>query len=583
MSEDQAGPSAALTPLARARLDDLLEELLERVDDVLDTQDRLRGLLDAVVAIASDLALDSVLERIVNVARQLAGAQYGALGVLEVGTTDRRLSAFITEGVDEGLRARIGPPPAGHGLLGAIIDDPRPLRLPAIGDDARSYGFPPHHPPMGTFLGVPIRIRDKVFGNLYLTEKRGGGEFTEEDEEIVVALAAAAGVVIENARLYDETGRRQRWLEASADMTARLLGPVDEKQAQAIVAEKAREAAGADVCTLLLRSGAGRLRIETVAGAESPNIGREVRVAGTLLGDAEIADEAVVVQDLGTEPRWGDLGLAPGPAYPRLGPVVLLPMRSGGDVGGVLLLGWDEGNAQPFRELDVRLPAAFADQAALALQVARSREDRARLAVLVDRDRIGRDLHDVVIQRLFAVGLSLQAMVGRADDDETSRRVGAAVDDLDTTIRDIRRTIFELQSPRDSGDLRAQLASTVEEVAPALGFEPTLSTYGPVDSLVPEPVRPHLVAVLREALTNVARHAAANAVQVHVDVADDVTLTVRDDGKWYEDNGRSSGLGNMAERARELGGSFVIRPATAGGTVLTWQVPLGRHASSASG
>ena len=582
MAEDQTGPSAALTPLARARLDDLLEELLERVGDVLDTQDRLRGLLDAVVAIASDLSIDSVLQRIVAVATQLAGAQYGALGVLQVGT-ERRLSAFITEGIDEPVRSRIGPPPAGHGLLGAIIDDPRPLRLPSIGDDARSYGFPPHHPPMGTFLGVPIRIRDKVFGNLYLTEKRGGGEFTEEDEEIVVALAAAAGVVIENARLYDETARRQRWLEAGADVTARLLGPVDEKQAQDIVAEKAREAAGADVCTLMLRSSPGRLRIEAIAGAESPNLGREVEVAGTLIGDAEVAAEAVVVEDLSTEPRWGDLGLAPGPSYPRLGPVVLLPMRSGGGVSGVLLLGWDETNAVLFRELDVRLPAAFAEQSALALQVARSREDRARLAVLVDRDRIGRDLHDVVIQRLFAVGLSLQAVVGQPGDDETSRRVGAAVDDLDATIRDIRRTIFELQTPRDSADLRAQLASTVEEVAPALGFEPTLSTYGPVDTLVPPDVRPHLVAVLREALTNVARHAEASSVQVHVDVADDVTLTVRDDGIGYVDTGRSSGLSNLADRARELDGAFLIRPATAGGTVLTWQVPIKRGDGSGLG
>jgi signal transduction histidine kinase len=262
---------------------------------------------------------------------------------------------------------------------------------------------------------------------------------------------------------------------------------------------------------------------------------------------------------------------------------MLLPMRSGAGVSGVLVLGWAQERADAFRDVGLRLPAVYAEQAALALQVTRSREDRTRLAVLVDRDRIGRDLHDVVIQRLFAVGLSLEAAAGLVPDSELARRVAGAVDDLDTTIRDIRRTIFELQSPRDSGDLRAQLGATVEEIAPALGFAPTLSTYGPVDTLVPPSVRPQLVAVLREALTNVARHAYASAVQVHLDVADDVTLTVRDDGKGYVDTGRSSGLANMADRASSLGGTFSIQAATAGGTVLTWRVPLVQPDAEAAG
>jgi len=213
-----AGPTAGVAPLGRARLDHLLEQVLTRVGEVLDSQDRLRGLLDAVIAMAGDLDLASVLQRIVTTASELVHAQYGALGVLapEAPEGERRLQEFVTHGVTLEHRAEIGELPRGHGLLGLIIDQPQPVRLSNIAGHSRSYGFPPHHPPMRTFLGVPIRIRDRVFGNLYLTEKQDGQPFTEEDEQVVVALAAAAGVVIENARLYEETARRERWLRASA-------------------------------------------------------------------------------------------------------------------------------------------------------------------------------------------------------------------------------------------------------------------------------------------------------------------------------------------------------------------------------
>ena len=242
MDEAEPRPSAALPPLARARLDDLLGEVLARVGDVLDTQERLRVLLDAVVGLAADLDLDSVLDRIVRVSCQLADARYGALGVLGTGA-DRRLEQFITHGLTDEQRAAIGDLPRGHGILGVIIDSPEPLRLERLADHPQSYGFPAHHPPMETFLGVPIRIRDQVFGNLYLTEKRSGGGFTVEDEEIVTALAAAAGVVIENARLYEESARRQRWLQAAAEITAALLGRVEREKALELVADRAREVA----------------------------------------------------------------------------------------------------------------------------------------------------------------------------------------------------------------------------------------------------------------------------------------------------------------------------------------------------
>ena len=280
MDEAESRPSAALPPLARARLDDLLGEVLTRVGDVLDTQERLRVLLDAVVGLAADLDLDSVLERIVRVSCQLADARYGALGVLGTGP-DRRLKQFITHGLTDEQRAAIGDLPRGHGILGVIIDSPEPLRLERLADHPRSYGFPAHHPPMETFLGVPVRIRDQVFGNLYLTEKRSGGGFTVEDEEIVTALAAAAGVVIENARLYEESARRQRWLQAAAEITAALLGRVEREKALELVADRAREVAHADAAVVLLSNEARQLVVEVSSGQAPDAAGSLVPVDGT--------------------------------------------------------------------------------------------------------------------------------------------------------------------------------------------------------------------------------------------------------------------------------------------------------------
>ena len=566
-------PSAALTPLARARLDDLLAELLTRVGDVLDSQERLRLLLDAVVGIAADLDLDSVLERIVRVSCRLADARYGALGVLGAGP-DRRLSQFITHGLDAEQRAAIGDLPRGHGILGVIIDSPEPLRLDRLADHAQSYGFPPNHPPMATFLGVPVRIREKVFGNLYLTEKRSGGSFTVEDEEIVVALAAAAGVVIENARLYEESALRQRWLEAAAEITAALLGEVDRAKALELVADRAREVAGALAAAVLLRQEGGHLAIEVVSGdltrepAESLTLGK-----GSIA--AQVLDEGRSVPLTGPDVRatLAELGFATSGRHDDLGQLLLLPLGSQGPAAGMLLMTWAAGDIGP-RESDVVLLESFAEQAALALQVTQAQEDRGRLAVFEDRDRIGRDLHDLVIQRLFAVGLTLDNAARMTTLPDVSDRITGAVDDIDATIKDIRRTIFELSTPSSSSDLRAELGEAVAVATNALGFAPRLRTEGAVDSLVGADLRPHLLAVLREALSNVVRHANATSVVVHLRAADDVVLTVTDDGIGYVDNGRRSGLRNMSERAESLGGTVEVgQTGPGGGTVVVWRVP----------
>jgi signal transduction histidine kinase len=550
--------------------------MLQRVQDVMDTQDRLRGLLDAVVGIAADLSLDSVLQRIVRAACQLADAQYGALGVLGAGP-DRRLREFVTHGLTDEQRALIGDLPRGHGILGAIIDRPEPLRLTTIGEDPLSYGFPANHPPMNSFLGVPIRIRERVFGNLYLTEKQSGEGFTEDDEEIVAALAAAAGVVVENARLYEESERRQRWLEAAADITAALLSSADRDDALQLVADRGREVAGADVAAVMLRHEGGRLLVEVVSGPSPEGlVGAAMRTDGTAAGEVLDGGEPVVVDDALGSGRVAASGFPTEAGWPELGSLALLPMRSAGSVAGILALGWSTHSEQLYRDTDLRLPASFAEQATLALQVAQAQDDRGRLAVFEDRDRIGRDLHDLVIQRLFAIGLTLDNATRLTDrPDVVSARIAAAVDDIDATIKDIRRSIFEL-TPPPGADVRAELGAGIAMVAPALGFTPRLSTDGPVDAVVSAELRPHLVAVVREALSNVARHAHAMSAQVVLQVGSEIVLTISDDGRGIEEGSRESGVRNMRERAEEFGGTFVVRRGEQGGTTAVWRVPSSR-------
>jgi signal transduction histidine kinase len=574
MDEAEPRPSAALPPLARARLDDLLGEVLARVGDVLDTQERLRVLLDAVVGLAADLDLDSVLDRIVRVSCQLADARYGALGVIGTGP-DRRLQQFITHGLTDEQRAAIGDLPRGHGILGVIIDSPEPLRLDRLADHPRSYGFPAHHPPMETFLGVPVRIRDQVFGNLYLTEKRSGGGFTVEDEEIVTALAAAAGVVIENARLYEESARRQRWLQAAAEITAALLGRVEREKALELVADRAREVAHGDAAVVLLSNEGRQLVVEVSSGQAPDAAGSLVPVDGTAVQPVLDDGRTVTLTGATAPAELAALGFGPEDGWPAISHALLLPLRSDGPADGALLLGWVDGDA--FRDNDTVLLEAFAEQAALSLRVVQAQEDQGRLAVFEDRDRIGRDLHDLVIQRLFAIGLTLENVSRMTERPELTERIAGAVDDIDATIKDIRRTIFELSTPARSSDLRSQLADVIDAATPALGFAAQLVTDGPVDSLIPDAVRPHLLAVVRETLSNAARHAQASAVAVRLEVTDDVVLTVTDDGTGFVDTGRRSGLRNMADRAESLGGTFEVRPSgPGGGTVAVWRVPV-RH------
>src|SRR4249920_561852 len=494
--------------LPQLRLDELLAELQTRLQAVLATRDRVHALLEAVVAIGGNLDLEIVLRKIVEAAVPLVQARYGALGVVG---DDGRLIEFIPVGLDEAQIAQIHHWPEGRGLLGTLIRDPRPLRLADLSTHPESQGFPPGHPPMRSFLGVPIRIRDEAYGNLYLAEKEGGGPFDEEDETLLVALAAAAGVAIDNARLYEEARRQGRWLRATAEITRELLSGTPSTQVLTLVTEQALALSGADLAALAVPAGDQQRLVNTHAAGEGAGeaLGLVLPAAESLSGQVLASGKAVAVEDFRNDGRVNPIAREHMP----LGWAVLLPLGAPGNVRGVLTVGRDPGSL-PFPQQAVEMVTTFAAQAGIALELAERRHDSARLAVLQDRDRIARDLHDLVIQRLYATGMSLQGALPLITRPDAADRISSAVDALDETIQEIRSAIFSLQSHGDVKrvGLRAKILDVVEEMTAPLGFAPSLRLVGPLDEEVPAEVGEHLLSALREALSNAARHAGASGV-----------------------------------------------------------------------
>ena len=569
------GPTEPMEPsqrrplLPQLRLDDLLAELQTRLTAVVATHDRVHALLEAVVAVGSDLDLEVVLRRIVEAAVELVDARFGALGVIGEGG---KLVEFVPVGLDEEEIAKIHHWPEGRGLLGELITDPRPLRLPDMSAHPRSFGFPEGHPPMRTFLGAPVRIRDEVFGNLYLTEKANGAEFDEEDEAVLVALGAAAGVAIGNARLYEEARRQQRWLRASSDVTQRLLSGADANEVLSLVTGLALEMSGADLVVLALPASAGtQLVIEhaTGVGAEDA-LGLVLPAGASVSGIVLNSGKPMSLDDFS-----GDERVAPAAReHMHLGPAVVFPLGAPGNVRGILTAGRRPGS-MPMAPAAVEMLISFAAQAGVALELAAHRRDAERFAVFEDRDRIARDLHDLVIQRLYATGMSLEGVSARLGDSDNGRRVSNAVDALDETIKEIRSTIFSLHSRpgADDAGLRAQILAVVQEAGGPLGFAPTLRLSGRLDE-VPAEAGEHMLSALREALSNAARHARADKVDVMVEAGPELTLVVRDNGIGITDSGRRSGLANLAQRAGMLGGTMHVGQAEGSGTTLEWRVPL---------
>ena len=571
LAPDADLPGLTFPDLPRLELDQLLNQLVERAQEVIATQSRLRGLLRANQLIIGDLALPTVLRRIVEAARELVGAQYAALGVI---SPAGGLSEFVHAGMPDDIVAGIGHLPQGKGLLGALIDAPQPIRLRRIGDDERSSGFPPGHPPMDSFLGVPIRIRDEVFGNLYLSESTRG-EFSAEDEQLATALAATAAAAIDNARLYASARTRGEWLHASAAITRQLLSPGDGDGAASplrLIAERSREIADADLVTVALpddRTGED-LRIEVAVGTGAADLtGISIPRSGSLQGQVFLSGEPTRLAQPDDEAGSGVV-----PAELEIGPVLVVPLLGSRGAQGVLTAARLRGRTA-FAADDVEMANSFANHAALAIELAEARAEQQRAAMLDERDRIAADLHDHVIQRLFAAGLSLQSVAMKLGRGPVTDRILTTVQDLDATISQIRTTIFELHDmPRaDPAGLRARMIDVVADATKALGFEPVVRFEGPVDTL-PSDLADDLVAVAREALANVARHARAGTAEVELSAfAEQVRLLVHDDGVGFTPGSRSSGLTNMRKRAERRGGTLDVGSRVPRGTTVVWSVP----------
>ncbi|HTF55390.1 MAG TPA: GAF domain-containing protein [Pseudonocardia sp.] len=556
--------------LSQLRLRALLTEVQDRIGEIVDTRDRLDGLLEAVLAVSSGLELTETLRQIVQAAVDLVDARYGAVGVLG---RDGMLTQFVYLGIDDAMRELIGDLPTGHGVLGVVIEEEKPLRLEDLSAHPTSVGFPPDHPPMRTFLGVPIRARGEIYGRLYLTEKSNGLPFTDDDEVVVQALAGAAGIAIDNARLYEATRRRQRWLEATAEVTAALLAGSEATDVLLLIANRALELTDADYTVIALPEDPEAVPDETselivvvCAGlATDTMMGRRIPIAGSTSG-AVFTDHVPRSVDTLAFDLADGLGVA-------FGPALALPMGGGESSSGVLLALRSLGSSA-FDEHQLQIVSSFADQAALALRQAESQAARRELEVLADRDRIARDLHDHVIQRLFAIGLAMHSTQRRAKAPAVAARLLDHVDQLHQVIQDIRVAIFDLQAGGAGGPtLRGVLNAAITELTSDAPLRTTVRMSGPLD-VVPPDLAEHADAVVREAVSNAVRHAQATELAVTVSVDDDVTIDVTDNGIGIPETVACSGLHNLRQRASQAGGTCEVSQPSGGGTRLLWSAPL---------
>ncbi|WP_457950332.1 GAF domain-containing protein [Pseudarthrobacter sp. alpha12b] len=546
------------------RLEVLVQDFTARGNELPDAQERIDGLLAAVVALAENLSLEAVLDRLVRSACDLVGARYGALGVIG---EDRSLSHFITVGIDEQGTQAIGDLPTGHGVLGLLIREPRPLRLHDLGQHPIASGFPPNHPPMRTFLGVPVRVRDEVFGNLYLTEKHGGEDFTTEDEALAVALAAAAGVAIQNARLFEDSSRRQRWLEAGMELSGRLIMTSHPGDADNLdtVAETALEVSGSALAVIAAPAGDGVLRCRSCVGVQGLQAGQQLTVSPAVWGVIQGGGSFVA-----TDPRQVFDDEVAG----KLGSVLVCSLGHNSGDTGVLLLARTHG-AAVFKQAEAESSAIFASRIGLALDLARVNALREENLLFTDRDRIARDLHDQVIQRLFASGLSIQSLRRYTLDPVAHERIASVTTELDDTIRKLRDTIYSLRTAEEEHEpLTGRILRVARESSRSYAVTPKVTLDGAVDS-IRDDVAVHLLSVLSEGLSNALRHSGADEIQVTVAVGrDQVQLLISDNGQGFTEPVQVSGLANMRHRAELLRGNCVIDCAPGGGTCVKWSVPL---------
>lgn len=471
---------------------------------------RLPALLEAVLGVGTDLDLRATLQHLVDSAAELTGARYGALGVVD--PERDTITELYTSGLGDAERERIGRLPGGHaGLVRALLENPRPLRVDDVGADPRSTGVPEGHPATASFLGVPIRVHTEVFGNLYLAEKHTGA-FTDEDLALLRVLGAQAGIAIGNARLYETARQRERWIEGAAAVTNALLTGEATADALMTVAERARVLADADAGVVLQPTSAGGMEI-VAASTPDDLIGTTIEPGSEVLVQL-LGGEPVFIEDSATDPRMTT------PVRHRFGPSMMLPLQSCGRLIGTLALPRRRGG-RPYTAVDRLLASQFASQAAMALVLADTRHNREQLAVYEDRDRIARDLHDLVVQRLFATEMMLESTRRRAADPSSpeGELLGRAIDELDSTIQEVRTAIFALQQPPAdaSASFRGRVLRETDGAAGPLGFRPSVHFAGPVDALVDEERGDALLTALRAALAAARRRQGLTAVDVEVD------------------------------------------------------------------
>jgi signal transduction histidine kinase len=529
----------------------------------------------ALRAVSSGSQLEATLQDIVEAAVQHVDARYGALGVL---TPDgRRLDRFVIVGMDEEDRERIGRLPEGRGVLGLLVADPSVLRLDDLGEHPASLGFPSGHPPMRSFLGVPVRVGDAVFGHLYLTEKRTGEPFTPADAEVAQALAAVAGVAIENARLAERAETRRKWGQAATEMAAALLSGADPDQVLRAVSTRVSALTNADVAGVLAPTpdDPGTMTIVAAVGYAAEYVeGVRVPLTDTFAGGIQEAGKPRLVDDISTMPVVGTRSEVEVELTAGYGPALLVPV--GGSAHRGLLVTMRRAGREPFYADELDLLSAFAAQATVVLELARSQQRTRRLQVQADRDRIARDLHDHVVQRIFATALSLDRLGRSVEEDrpELAAGLSRSVDDLHVTIARIRTSIFELHEAEDASAaaVRRRLAEVLRSVTDGHEVRPDLRIRTDREDLPPDLVL-DLVAVVRELVTNVVRHAQARRVTVEVEVTDAACVVVTDDGRGLPPVTVRSGLANLADRAERRGGQLTTTSSESG-TEIRWTAPL---------
>ena len=531
---------------------------------------RWEDLLKAITAVSTGLDLERTLHHIVETAARLLDARYAALGVLD---NSGKVDQFVYTGIDDATATAIGQPPCGAGVLGVVIDRDEPLRLDDISAHPASAGFPPHHPMMRSFLGVPVRVRGEVFGRLYVADK-STGTFNEQDETVLLALAGAAGVAVGNARLYQQAVRRERWLEATGEVVTELLAGGDSERALELVATRALELTGADTAMIVLPS-------DPETGGSTVT---DLRIAACVGNGAEsLVDWMLPVDGSTIGAVFSDhlprnvpaLAFEPQSFESILGPAVASPLRFGKSLTGVLVTVRASGSAA-FDQDDARLVAKFADHAALALREAERQAAQRKSEVFAERDRIARDLHDHVIQRLFGIGLSMLTTKRSARPPAVVARIGMHMEDMQQVVREIRAAIFDLQiDPAGGANLRTVLKKVITELTENASLHTAVRMTGPLD-LMPADVAQNVEAAVREAVSNAVRHSHATELTVTISVNGDVVIDVTDNGVGIPAAVAQSGLHNLRTRAAALDGTFSVGARAEGGTRLVWMAPLRR-------